>query len=529
MKKVYDGSWTWVWALVCGVAYSLSMPPFNADFHLIFSFFPLLSLIVLVPFFFFAVLPDKKKALLLSFLYGAAYSIGMYFWIGFVTAEGLWLLILLGVFLICIFFGTVFMAIAMVFRFVNKRFPRAVILLFPAFWVVVEWLRSLGDISFPWAFAGYSFIALPWMSQSASLWGVYGLSFIIITGNVIVWHALTSSEKNNALPLFDTATLGGFTFALVVLALWGMIRINTYKPPEKPFTFSCIQANIDQLHWGNKSLAQSFDIIEKLTYEAAVDSPDCIVMAESALLCYLERRIRHRRRVLSWADSIHIPLIFGALHWENSEEDSPYKYMVYNTAFFLPKGSDVFQKYFKMKLVPFSEALPFEGAFPILSRVNLGESDFKRGRTPVTFSIADSVSAEPFICYEIIYPSFVRNRVSDSTSVLVQITNDGWFGKTNGPWHHAEMARMRCIENGIPLVRCANSGISMAVDPLGRIIKKTSLYTREILTVTVSLNRIHTLYNRLGDWPVWMSLIIIIAALGYGAFTAGIRDSKTGS
>jgi apolipoprotein N-acyltransferase len=168
-----------------------------------------------------------------------------------------------------------------------------------------------------------------------------------------------------------------------------------------------------------------------------------------------------------------------------------------------------------MNLVPFSEALPFQGLFPILSRVNLGQADFKRGVTPVIFPIGKDIKAVPLVCYEIIYPGFVRGRLTKSTNLLVNVTNDGWFGKSSGPFQHAVMSRQRCIENGISLARCANSGISMLVDQYGRILSKTRLNERTSLSGAIPLTRVQTLYSRWGDWPVILSwsLAVLLTVL----------------
>ena len=168
-----------------------------------------------------------------------------------------------------------------------------------------------------------------------------------------------------------------------------------------------------------------------------------------------------------------------------------------------------------MNLVPFSEVLPFQGLFPILSRVNLGQADFKRGTTPVVFSIGKNIRAVPLVCYEIIYPGFVRGRLTNSTNLLVNVTNDGWFGKSSGPFQHAVMSRQRCIENGISLARCANAGISMLVDQYGRILCKTRLNERTQLSGNISLSRVTTFYSRWGDCPVILSwgLVVLMAAL----------------
>jgi apolipoprotein N-acyltransferase len=205
-------------------------------------------------------------------------------------------------------------------------------------------------------------------------------------------------------------------------------------------------------------------------------------------------------------------MLIGALHWDPSAQKGNDDYNVYNTAFFLDTNTQEFKRYFKINLVPFSEALPFQGLFPMLSRVNLGQADFKRGKEETVFSIGSTLKPAPFICYEIIYPSYVRNRVRLGANILVNMTNDGWFGKSSGAYQHATMARMRCIENGISLARSANTGISMFVDQFGRILGKTQLYTRTELTGKISYTVIPTLYTRFGNWPVLLSLVICLSA-----------------
>jgi apolipoprotein N-acyltransferase len=119
-----------------------------------------------------------------------------------------------------------------------------------------------------------------------------------------------------------------------------------------------------------------------------------------------------------------------------------------------------------------------------------------------------------------LFPDFVRRRVLAGANILVNITNDGWFGNSNGPYHHACMARLRSVENGISLVRCANSGISMAVDQYGRIINRTLLGDRTYLTATSSLAVIPTFYTMHGDWPLIAALFFLGGVLSLAAVRA---------
>jgi len=299
---------------------------------------------------------------------------------------------------------------------------------------------------------------------------------------------------------------------LVHLLICGGHRTSSAHQPKHHVRTASLQANLDQLHWTSGSLEESFAAVESLAFAVAPQRPGWIVCSESALLCYIDRQPANRRRIMALADSLGIPVLFGALHWDPAPAGSRDRYHVYNTAFVARPGQRSLDRYFKMKLVPFSEALPFEGLFPLLSRVNLGEADFKSGRDPVVFTAAEA-RAVPLICYEIIYPGFVRSRAVGPANVLVNITNDGWFGRTNGPFHHAAMARMRCIENGISLIRCANSGISLFADQYGRCIGKTGLYQRTAMVADVPVDRVKTFYTRAGDWPVGASLMIAVVFL----------------
>ena len=145
----------------------------------------------------------------------------------------------------------------------------------------------------------------------------------------------------------------------------------------------------------------------------------------------------------------------------------------------------------------------------ILSRINLGEADFSKGVEAKNFEIKKGIFAAPFIWFEVLFPNFVRNRVLNGTNLLVNITNDGWWGRSLGPYHHAAMSRMRSIENGVSMARCANSGITMFIDQFGRILSTTTLYERTVLTQSLKIKTIPTLYTKYGNWFVWFSFLAI--------------------
>jgi apolipoprotein N-acyltransferase len=504
----------WYVAVCAGFFYALGVPPFDSQMHPVFTFFPLLSFIICIPLFLFSINASIKRAILQTYLFGFTASLGQLYWIAFVTPEGLWHLIVLGVLLITLFEALFYTANGLLFRVVYKKFPRLFMVFVPAAWVCIEYLRSVGEISFPWTTLGYSLTPLLFFSQISSITGVYGMSFLIVLGNTIV---LEEAQRYAGFKKAwkKGAYIGTFTVCVLGISFWGWHRLHASGASGPTAALSLVQPNIDQNKWGNHSLDTAFDVIESLVYASAQYRPGVIILPESALLCYLVRRPPLKQRVIGWSQKTKIPLVLGALHWDVAPPHSLTEYFVYNTVFFLDSGSATFVPYYKMNLVPFSEVLPFQGLFPILSRVNLGQADFKRGATPVVFSIGKDIRAVPLVCYEIIYPGFVRGRLTKTTNLLINVTNDGWFGKSSGPFQHAVMSRQRCIENGISLARCANSGISMLVDQYGRILSKTRLGERTRLSGTMSLSRVATFYSRWGDWPAALSLglVAIMSAL----------------
>jgi apolipoprotein N-acyltransferase len=498
----------WWIPLIAGLFFALSLPPFNHEFHWFFSLFPFLTFVVLIPLMFFALQKSLKKAVLFTFLYSFSAALGQLYWIGFVTAEGLWHLILIGVFLISTYLGLIFLSAGLLFRVVYKTMGRFYLVLFPAIWVSIDFFRSVGEIPFPWSFLGYSYAPMLPLAQVASITGVWGLTFIAVVMNVLIFDLLICYYRNENQAQKWIHLAIGF-LCLVAISVWGNARIK--KPLLGDYKkIAVLQTNMDQLHWGNNSLDTAFTITEKMVKEAALHNVNLIVGPESALLCFVDRKPEHRIRVQGWVDSINRPLILGGLHWDRAPEGAVYEYYIYNSAFFIEPFKPI-AHYNKQKLVPFSEKMPFENFIPILSRVNLGEADFMSGKDPVVFQ-TDSIRAAPFICYEVIFPSFVQERLKKNANLIVTITNDGWFGMTSGPYQHAMMARMRAIENRISVVRCANSGFSMFIDGYGKVTNTTRLYTRTTIYGDVLLRKADSFYAKYGDW--FLILCMLIASSG---------------
>lgn len=514
----------WWIPLITGLSFALCLPPFNHDCNLFFAPFPLLSFVILIPLMFFSMLKPLKKAVLFTFLYSFSAALVQFYWLGFDTAEGLWFLILLGLVLISATIGTMFLIAGMLFRLASRVTGRFYIVIFPAIWVGIDYLRSVGDIAFPWSFLGYSLTPFLPIAQLATITGVWGLTYIIVLGNVLIWEILLSYYHNeNQVQKWIHAAL--FLLLLSGIGIWGFLKLKEPIHTESSH-IALIQTNMDQFHWDNNSLDSAFTITETMVHAAALSKPELIIGPESALLCYLERRPDLSSKVKSWAGAAKTPILLGALHWDKAQQGAQNEYDVFNSAFFVRPGSETMEHYNKQRLVPFSEKMPFESFFPILSRVNLGEADFRSGNDPKIFSVNNKIKAAPFICYEIIFPSFVQQRMNKGANLIVTITNDGWFGKTSAPYQHATMARMRAIENRVSIVRCANSGISMFIDPFGRVLKQSRLYTRAILDGDIQLKSADTFYSKYGDWFVTICLWVSTLGMGMVPLITTFRKKK---
>jgi apolipoprotein N-acyltransferase len=440
-------------------------------------------------------------------------SLAQYYWIGNVNVRGLWAVVLVGVVLISIAVGAFYFAAALAFRFCVRHIPRLYTVVFPAIWVLIEYSRTLSDLRFPWSLLGYSSVGILPVAQFSSFTGVWGLSFLIVLGNVVLWELLRAVKQNRNYRKQWVACCG-WAALVIGIFIWGAVRLSTEPQTAKTSRIALLQSNMDQFNWSANSTDSAFTISGQMVREASKDEPELMIFPESALHCFLARQTERRRAAYSWAKEANIPIFAGALHWEyahQSEDGSADEYDVYNSVFLIEK--DKLTPYHKIVLVPFSEIMPFQANFPLVSRVNLGGAGFKQGEEEALFRINENLEIAPYICYEIIFPSFVQRRLKESTNLLVNVTNDGWFGRSSGPYQHAAMSQMRSIENGISMSRSANSGISMHVDPYGRIIAKTGLYERTILTTDVPTYRIATFYTRFGDWFVTFCLLLTVAGI----------------
>ncbi|HWN81849.1 MAG TPA: apolipoprotein N-acyltransferase, partial [Candidatus Udaeobacter sp.] len=250
------------------------------------------------------------------------------------------------------------------------------------------------------------------------------------------------------------------------------------------------------------------------------EPPAVIVWAETAAPCYVRRDPLCRERLMTFVDGARTPLLTGTPDVERMP-DGTRRYA--NAAVVLTPGRGLTASYAKVKLVPFGEAIPYQERLPWLARIDFGEADFIRGQgfTPVAVG---PDTAGIMICFESIFPAVGRAYANHGARYLVNITNDEWFGKSGGPYQHAQMAVARAIETRRGLVRCANTGVSLMVDRLGRVTHATALFEPALVRAPVELGSGQTIYARIGD--LLPALVCVAAALGALAGIGGFRDPR---
>jgi apolipoprotein N-acyltransferase len=293
---------------------------------------------------------------------------------------------------------------------------------------------------------------------------------------------------------------------------YGQSKLSKPVQEDEKINVSLVQGNIDPYEkWSAGFLETNASVYRRLTRQACESSPELIVWPETATACYIRYRAPYFHQIRSLVDSIGVPLVTGT---QDFEWVDVHKVNRYNSAFLIRPNQQKVDRYHKIHPVPFSERVPLgeeiPGWYHFLDQVlDLNVGNYATGDSIVVFQfLAESlkkwVRFSVVICYESVFPDLVRKFIRRGAQFLVIITNDGWFGKTSGPFQHARIAVFRAIENGIWIVRCANTGISAFIDPCGRTHKESALYREAVLNASISPRTGETFFTRYGMVFPWL-------------------------
>ena len=391
------------------------------------------------------------------------------------------------------------------------KLQRCNLLAFPALWVLFEWIRSWLLTGFPWLYVGYGMIDTP-LSEFAPLFGVFGVSLATCFCASLI-YIIASANNKKRLPA---------TAALMALAIicFGLPFIDWVKPStDKPLKVSLIQGNIAQeLKWNLDQQPIIMGLYREKTQQNW-DS-DLIIWPEAAIPAYLHEISDYIEPLNEAAKNNNSTLITGIPYLEYGPQG---EIIFFNSIIAIGNGSGI---YHKQKLVPFGEFIPFQnqirGMLPFL---DLPMSSFTRGLSTQKNLTANHLNIAPFVCYEILYPGFVASR-SQNADLLITISNDAWFGRSIGPDQHFEMARMRALELGKPLLRSTNNGITAHIDHKGKVVVQAPSYQVFTLNSEVNLTNGKTPYARWGSTPIISLCVLLIACGLVFARRASSRDEN---
>lgn len=475
-------------AILSAVLCSLSFHPIACYFLAWFGLVPLLFAIDTM---------RPADGFRTGIIFGFFFSLCSLFWLVFLQIDvNIKIVMLFGLVLLFLYFG-VWYGTAVLFSRMTS------IWLLPCAFAGLEFIRSLGELGFPWLCLGYSQARYPIIMQQASLYGVFGVTFWLVLVNVLIYKTIKSKSAAKAV------------LVVLVFGLPLMYGAISMRPAAgRPVLIGVVQPNIDpNLKFTRAMRDETFSRLITLSQQChgtAVArfgrSLDFVIWPETATPVFLQMPGVHQEQVMQLANRLDLPVFTGTPLYD------PRTRAIYNGAVLVEPQRGINQYYRKIHLVPFGEHIPFDQYIPFLRKIDVGGGDYTPGEEHTVFAYRGT-SFGCLICFESIFPDISRTMVRRGARLLVNITNDGWFGTISGPQQHNDMAIVRAVENGVPLVRSANTGISMIVDRYGRIQHEAGLFEEDHLVDHIYISGDRTVYTQYGDIVPVLSLIIIAIGL----------------
>jgi len=410
--------------------------------------------------------------------------------------------------------------------------PFARLLFIPSWWALLEWVRNYALSGMSWGLLAYTQASHPLLIQIADIVGAYGVSWLIVAVNVAIGQLFRRQAWSRKLRVVSISM--ALLLATVSYGLW---RLRQPLHGET-LRVAVVQGNVPQEEkWEPGFQEQILARYEALTREAATTEPDLIIWPETAVPGLLPVEGWLLERVQQLARSVGRPLLVGTPYTPQQLLDPS----LWNSAVLFERNGSITARYDKLHLVPFGEFIPFEAQLPWLRQL-IVTGDFDPGTTATVFRLpvvqrpATSARLAPgrandqpreiafsvLICFEDVFPEMSRRVVREGARLLINITNDAWFGRSSAPYQHLQAAIFRAVEQRVPVVRSANTGVSGFIDAHGRVTQLladpagTHLFIAGALTheVTVPTSGPTSLYQRWGDWWVSLCVLLVVGAIG---------------
>ncbi len=399
--------------------------------------------------------------------------------------------------------------------------PMAKVIALGCLWYGLELLRGTLLTGFPWLTLSAAFAPYPVLIQGASLFGTYALSAYYVTFSLCLYACFQSKITWKArIPAMALSSL-----LCAMLVLWGLYSLH-WKPQEQGSAFPVImvEGNIDQnIKWEPQLQEATLDTYIRLSTEALhamrLKSPQAqplLIWPETAMPFFVEQHPVFGPKLQKFVRQAHTPLITGApaINVDPSGQNRPF-----NRAYFISDQGGLWGYYDKVHLVPFGEYVPMwlkwnflEGLLQSIGAFSVGtqEKPLKNMASSPSVSLALGM----LICYEGIFPELAQKRVQDGANILVNISNDGWFGDSSAPEQHLQLTSMRAVEQGRWLIRNTNTGISAIIDATGTVRLRGSQFVAQSLDGEAQTQTKNTLFHAIYAYIPWTFLGIFLVCLG---------------
>ncbi len=485
----------WAAAVLSGLLLAAAFPKWDQNY---------LLAVAVVPLFWALKGQSLKAAFWLGLVSGLSYFCGLLYWIVYVTYVfgGLPLPVCLGVLFLLAGYLSLYRGLWALG--VNWGAARGFNLLWwaPVLWVALELGQTYIISGFPWELLGTGLYRFPVLLQAADLAGVYGLSFLLVlvnTGIFLLLYPLRGRERRR---LYYLPAL------ILILAAWvgyGYYRLGaldklTAASPQ--IKVAVVQGNIKQGEKWKKEMARStLDRYGELTAQAK--GADLTIWPETAAPFFFLRTPDLTARVQDIARASRGYLLFGAPAYELT----PQQEVFYNRAYLLSPEGNVSGYYDKAHLVPYGEYVPLRRFFPFIGKMVTMVGDFAEGKVGGVVSLPQG-EVGPLICFESIFPNLSRAQVQNGARLLVNMTNDAWYGTTSAPYQSLAMAVLRAVENHVCMARAANTGISAFINADGRILWQSDLFIPTAQSLDLPWLPGGSPYTKYGDVFAWGCVII---------------------
>jgi apolipoprotein N-acyltransferase len=505
MKSFVESIWNrkYHMAVTAGILLGVSYPPFPFPFLMFPAFVLLIRLASLSV--------SGREAAYFTFISFIIWNTIATYWLSFATVAG-------GISAILANAAIMTLPFIMVRYFVRAgRHPLAMAVSVASVWTVYEFLHYRWDLAWPWLSAANAFSNSVVIVQYIAYTGSLGITFWIVFSSALVYYFMVTRNKR----ILNYAVVAVFLPVMISVVIYYTYSDN----PDSTIEIVVVQPNHDS-YLELSGFSNTFDpLMEMLEMSGEMISAETqlVLWPENALLSSVHenRPGSNDRYILSRVKEWGIPLITGAAlyrYYEPGNEPPVYRrvkesppYNVYNAAVkYSPDGS--IHSYGKGKLVPIVERIPFVEQLKYIPVPGIDWADisgFGRGQEPSVFEI-DSTMLPAVICYDSVFPDWVRRFVKQGSGMITVITNDGWWGNTSGHIQHYDFARLRAIENRRAVIRSANNGISGMILANGDVHSKTDYWTRDVLALDVPVYSNLTFYTRFGDLIGYFSILGLI-------------------